>query len=89
MHELTKEVLAKVKFADDETIERCRSMTGRERVREAMELTRQHRERVLEGVRRDHPDWPNSRLRRELMRRLWGQDYLPPDWPISEAEIVP
>jgi hypothetical protein len=45
-----------------------RAMTGEQRLLLAFEMSLFARELAREGIRRDHPDWPEERILRELMR---------------------
>ncbi len=45
-----------------------RAMSGEQRILLAFEMSLFARELVKEGVRREHPEWPESRITRELLR---------------------
>jgi hypothetical protein len=49
-------------------IEIQRAMSGEQRLLLAYEMSLFARELAREGIRRDHPDWPEDRLARELLR---------------------
>ncbi len=43
-----------------------------ERVRIAAEMSHDAREITASGIRARHPDWPEARVRRELLTRIYG-----------------
>jgi hypothetical protein len=45
-----------------------RAMTGEQRLLLAFEMSLFARELAREGIRRDHPDWPETRIAKELLR---------------------
>jgi len=45
-----------------------RRMSGEQRLAIAFEMSDFCRELAKEGIRRDHPDWPEARITRELIR---------------------
>ena len=49
-------------------IEIQRSMSGEQRLLLAFEMSMFARELSREGIRREHPEWPESRVARELLR---------------------
>ena len=51
---------------------------GRGRLRLAFEMSLLARELTLAGLRRSHPDWSPSQLRRELLRLCFLPGDLPP-----------
>ena len=54
-----------------------RKMTGAERLRLALEMSYALRELALARLRRDHPDWSEWELKRELLRYAFGSAPLP------------
>ena len=45
-----------------------RAISGEQRIFQAFEMSLFARELVKEGVRRDHPDWTEAQVARELLR---------------------
>ena len=45
-----------------------RAMTGEQRLLMAFEMSQFARELAKERIRREHPDWPETRVARELIR---------------------
>lgn len=45
-----------------------RRMSGEQRLLLAFEMSTFARDLALEGIRRDHPDWDQSQIARELLR---------------------
>ena len=45
-----------------------RAMTGEERIMLAYEMSMFARELMKAGIRRDHPDWTEAQVTREVMR---------------------
>jgi hypothetical protein len=43
-------------------------MTGEQRMVLAIEMSEFARDLAKDGIRRDHPEWPESRVTRELLR---------------------
>ena len=58
-----------------------RAMTGEQRMMLAYEMSMFVREIMREGIRRDHPDWTEAQIRRELLRRAFFPKPLPPGLP--------
>ena len=58
-------------------IEIQRAMSGEQRLLLAFEMSLFARELAREGIRRDHPDWPEDRLARELIRLAFLPKPLP------------
>jgi hypothetical protein len=58
-------------------------MTGEERILLALEMSLFARELAREGIRRDHPDWTEPQIARELMRLAFFPAPLPEGfrWP--------
>ena len=54
-----------------------RKMTGAERLRLALEMSYAVRELALARLRREHPDWSDWELKRELLRYAFGSASLP------------
>lgn len=49
-------------------VEIQRSMSGEQRLRLAFEMSQFARELSRERIRREHPDWPEAQIDRELLR---------------------
>ena len=45
-----------------------RAMTGEQRIMLAYEMSMFARELMKEGIRRDHPDWTEAQVAREVLR---------------------
>ena len=45
-----------------------RAMSGEQRIQLAFEMSLFARELAKEGIRREHPEWPEARVARELLR---------------------
>lgn len=45
-----------------------RAMSGEQRLLLAFEMSLFARELAREGIRREHPEWPETRIARELLR---------------------
>jgi hypothetical protein len=58
-------------------LEIYRAMSGEQRILLAFEMSLFARELAREGVRRDHPDWPEARVARELLRLAFFPEPLP------------
>jgi len=56
-----------------------RAMTGEQRMTLAYEMSMFARELAREGIRRDHPDWPDAQIAWELLRLAFFPAPLP-DW---------
>ena len=54
-----------------------RSMTGEQRVLLAYEMSMFARDLVRAGIRQQHPDWPEDRVARELLRMAFFPKPLP------------
>ena len=54
-----------------------RAMTGEQRMELAYEMSMFVREIAREGIRRDHPDWTEAQIKRELLRRAFFPAPLP------------
>jgi hypothetical protein len=54
-----------------------RAMTGEERLLLAFEMSLFARELARSGIRREHPDWEEARVARELLRFAFLPDPLP------------
>jgi hypothetical protein len=52
-------------------------MSGEQRILLALEMSLFARELAKEGIRRDHPDWPEARIARELLRLAFFPSPLP------------
>lgn len=56
-------------------------MSGEQRLLLAFEMTEFARELAREGIKREHPDWPESRVIRELLRLAFFPEPLPAGLP--------
>jgi hypothetical protein len=56
-----------------------RAMSGEQRIQLAFEMSLFARELARAGIRREHPEWPESRVARELLRLAFFPAPLP-DW---------
>ena len=54
-----------------------RAMSGEQRMVLAYEMSMFMREIAKEGIRRDHPDWTEAQIARELLRRAFFPAPLP------------
>ena len=57
-----------------------RAMTGEQRVLLAFEMSMFARELARAGIQQQHPDWPEDRVARELVRLAFLPKPLPPDF---------
>jgi hypothetical protein len=53
-------------------------MSGAERVRVAYELSMLAKRMMETGIRRDHPEWTDQEIKREILRRAFFPQPLPP-----------
>lgn len=53
-------------------------MTGEQRITLAYEMSMFARDLAREGIRRDHPDWTEAQIARELLRLAFLPATLPP-----------
>ncbi len=58
-------------------LEILRAMSGEQRMMLAYEMSMFMREIAKEGIRRDHPDWTEAQIARELLRRAFFPAPLP------------
>lgn len=58
-----------------------RSMTGEQRLLMALEMSEFARELAKAGIRKDHPQWSDAQVARELLRLAFFPDPLPPGLP--------
>jgi hypothetical protein len=58
-------------------LEILRAMSGERRLLLAFEMRSFARELAREGIGRDHPDWPEARIARELLRLAFFPARLP------------
>lgn len=58
-------------------LEILRAMSGEQRMMLAYEMSMFMREIAKEGMRRDHPDWTEAQIARELLRRAFFPAPLP------------
>lgn len=54
-----------------------RAMSGEQRILLAFEMSLFVRELAREGIRREHPEWPEARVARELLRLAFFPEPLP------------
>jgi hypothetical protein len=54
-----------------------RAMSGEQRLLVAFEMSLFARELARAGIRREHPKWPEARIRRELLRLAFFPSLLP------------
>jgi hypothetical protein len=54
-----------------------RAMSGEQRMTLAYEMSMFVRELMREGIQRDHPEWTEAQIRRELLRRAFFPAPLP------------
>jgi hypothetical protein len=54
-----------------------RAMSGEQRMTLAYEMSMFVRELMKEGIRRDHPEWTETQIARELLRRAFFPAPLP------------
>lgn len=54
-----------------------RAMSGEQRLLLAFEMSLFVRELATEGIRRNHPEWPEARVARELLRLAFFPATLP------------
>jgi hypothetical protein len=52
-------------------------MSGEQRILLAFEMSLFARELAKEGIRREHPEWPEERVARELLRLAFSPAPLP------------
>jgi Rv0078B-related antitoxin len=59
------------------------AVSGEQRMTLAYEMSMFVRELMREGIRRDHPDWTEAQITRELLRRAFFPEPLPAwlPWP--------
>jgi len=64
-------------------LEILRAMSGEQRMMLAYEMSMFMREIAKEGIRRDHPDWTEAQIARELLRLAFLPAPLPAGllWP--------
>ena len=55
-----------------------RAMTGEQRMELAYEMSMFARDLAREGIRRDHPEWTERQVARELLRLAFLPEPLPP-----------
>jgi hypothetical protein len=58
-----------------------RAMSGEQRLMLALEMSLLARELARAGIRRDHPEWPEARVDRELLRLAFFPAPLPAGIP--------
>jgi hypothetical protein len=54
-----------------------RAMTGEQRLLMALEMCLFARELAREGIRREHPEWSDADVKRELLRRAFLPGLMP------------
>ena len=52
-------------------------MSGEQRILLALEMSRLARDFAREGIRREHPDWPEVKIDREMYRLAFFPESLP------------
>jgi hypothetical protein len=62
-------------------LEILRAMSGEQRLLLAFEMSLFARELAREGIRREHPEWPEARIARELLLLAFFPAPLPPWLP--------
>ena len=55
-----------------------RAMSGEQRILLALEMSLLARELAKEGIRREHPEWTEAHIARELLRQAFFPAPLPP-----------
>lgn len=55
-----------------------RRLSPEQKLTLAMRASEAARDLALAGIRREHPDWPESELKREFLRRQFPADQIPP-----------
>lgn len=63
--------------ARDRQLQILRAMSGEERVLLAYEMSMFVRQVMVDGIRRDHPDWSDAQTSRELLKRAFSPAPLP------------
>jgi hypothetical protein len=58
-------------------LEILRAMSGEQRLLLALDMSLFARELAKEGIRRDHPEWQEARVARELLRLAFFPEPLP------------
>ena len=58
-------------------IELLRAMSPEQRLLLAIEMSEFARELAKDGIRRDHPEWPESRVIEELIRLAFFPEQIP------------
>jgi len=58
-------------------IDILRAMSGEQRLLLAFDMSLFARELAMEGIRREHPEWPEARVARELLRLAFFPAPLP------------
>ena len=58
-------------------LEILRAMSGEQRILLAFEMSSFARELAREGIRREHPEWPEAHVARELLRLAFFPEPLP------------
>ena len=66
-------------------LEILRAMSGEQRMLLAYEMSMFVRELMREGIQRDHPEWTEALIARELLRRAFQPDPMP-DWLSSRLQ---
>ncbi len=54
-----------------------RAMSGEQRILLALDMSLFARELAKEGIRREHPEWPEARVAREVLRLVFFPAPLP------------
>jgi hypothetical protein len=61
-------------------------MSGEQRLLLALEMSLFARELAKAGIRRDHPEWTNAQIRRELLRLAFLPAPLPPGLRLPDED---
>lgn len=62
-------------YIEKKMIEMMQSRTGEERFEMLMSMNRAGRMIAVDGIRSLHPDYTNKQIRKELFRRLYGDEF--------------
>lgn len=69
--------LAMIQKDSEEYIQRLREMSGAMRVKIAADLSWATREIAKAAIRNEHPDWKDSQIETELLKRIYGSNFRP------------
>jgi len=62
-------------------LEAIRAMSEEQRILRAFEISMFARQLAQAAIQRDHPEWPDARIARELLRRTFSPAPLPVGLP--------